>query len=280
MSDKTILAILDPTNRGDQPVVARAAWLAKRVSASLELFICDYDGEIERGVVYTVWIQRPDAKEQLLAIHRDRLEAIAEPLRSRGLEVSVDVAWDYPLGAALVRKVIESKPWLVAKDTHHHNVLKRTLLSNTDWHLIRDCPAPLLLVKPDSIPYRPKVFAAIDPLHAHDKPGRLDEGILERARLLAGDIGGELHVVHSFYVPMELGVSPDLAEQIEQQHRTALEKFMAAHAVPPDRVHLVRGRADQLLPEVMERETAERVLDRLPCDLLIVKPEWYARRQD
>ncbi|WP_428099929.1 universal stress protein [Candidatus Rariloculus sp.] len=297
MADKTILAILDPTNLGEQPVIERAAWLAQNSSAALELYICDYDADIDSGHVSTVWIRQPDAQKNLVSIHRDRLEAIAEPLRARGLSVSVDVGWDHPLGEALVRKIIARKPSLVAKDTHHHNVLKRTVLSNTDWHLIRGCPAPLLLVKPHAIGSRPKVFAAIDPLHAHDKPRQLDDSIFHHAQWLAEATGGELNVVHSFRVPLELEVPPDVAEQIEQQHREAMAEFLEAHAVLESCAHLLDGRPEQCLPEITESEdaafivmgavsrrgldklflgsTAERTLDRLPCDLLIVKPEGF-----
>ena len=100
------------------------------------------------------------------------------------------MAWDHPLVDGIVRKVVASAPWMVVKDTHHHNVLKRTILSNTDWGLIRECPAPLFLVKPGPIAQQPKVFAAVDPMHEHDKPAELDNRILEVARTLAESADG------------------------------------------------------------------------------------------
>ncbi len=297
MAEKTILVILDPTNHGDQPVLERAASIAESSSAALQLYICDFDPEIDAGLVSTVWIEQPDAKDNLMDIYRHRLEAYAAPLRERGLSVSVDVGWDHPLGEALVRKIVASKPWMVAKDTHHHNVLKRTVFSNTDWHLIRGCPAPLLLVKPHALRDTPKVFAAVDPLHENAKPGQLDEAIYAAARSLAEASGGELHVVHSFAVPLGLEVPPDVAQQIEQQHRSAMAEFLQSHPVPEGHAHLLAGRPEHCLPEIAENEdaayivmgavsrrgfdrlfigsSAERVLDRLPCNLLIIKPAGF-----
>ena len=235
------------------------------------------------------------------------MEAIAAPLRERGLEVAVDVAWDHPLDDGIVRKVIACQPWLVAKDTHHHNVLKRTILSNTDWHLIRQCSVPLLLVKPTPIAENPKVFAAVDPLHVHDKPAQLDNEIVKLAKTLADGLGGELHVLHTFMVPVvatvpEGGLIVELAEEVEKQHREAFTEFLAPHAISDDRAHLVEGAAFEILPKITEREgagfivmgaisrsgldrvfvgsTAERVLDRLPCDLLIVKPKHFEPGSD
>jgi universal stress protein E len=297
MVDKKILVVVDPRS-DEQPAVERASWLAERLSASLELYICDYDPDIDAGRVATVWIDEP-AREKLLSILGDKLEAIAAPLRERGLEVSVDVSWDHPLDDGILRKIFTFQPWLVVKDTHHHNVLKRTILSNTDWELIRRTPAPLLLVKPGPIAEKPKIFAAVDPLHIHDKPAHLDHDIVDFAQMLADGTGGELHVLHTYIVPIELNVpDPSMINQItedtEREHREAFTSFMERHDVTDDRTHLVRGPAHEKLPEVTAREgaemivmgavsrrglgkvfigsTAERVLDRLSCDVLILKP--------
>jgi len=298
MDDRKILVVVDPSC-DEQPAVGRAAWLAEQFSADLELFVCDYDPDIDAGRVATVWIDEP-AREKLLSILREKLEAIAEPLRKRGLTVSVDVAWDHPLDAGIVRKTIVSKPWLLVKDTHHHSVLKRTILSNTDWQLIRRCPVPLLLVKPIPIPATLKVLAAVDPLHIHDKPAQLDDKIVELAATVAEGADAELHVLHSYSEPIVLNVPEPsmisrITEDVERKHREAFSDFLKRHPIAKDRAHLVCGPAHEELPEFAAKEgvgmvvmgavsrtgidklfigsTAERILDRLSCDVLVVKLE-------
>jgi universal stress protein E len=300
MAAKTILVVVDPA-ANTHPVVDRAAALAKACSAGLELFICDYDPDIDAGNVSTVWISTP-ARENLLGILKKKLEDLAAPLRSGGLKVDVDVAWDHPLDEGIVRKVLKSKPWMVAKDTHHHNVLKRTILSNTDWHLIRECPAPLFLVKPDPVGAHPKLAAAVDPMHEHDKPADLDHKLVALAQELTEATGGELHVVHTYPLPQPMSVPEgapivDLSEEIEAEHRKAFEDFMKRYSLPAGRAHLIEGLPHQRLPALVEKQgidlivmgavsrrgldriflgsTAERVLDRLGCDLLIVKPDGF-----
>lgn len=297
MADRNILVVVDPMATEEQPVLERAAWLAEKASASIELFICDFDSDIEAGQVSTVWIEQPKAKDNLLKIHHQNLEKLAAPLRKRGLEVTVDVAWDHPLGEAIVRKTIASKPWIVAKDTHHHSLLRRTVLSNTDWHLIRGCPATLLLVKPREIAAKPKVLAAVDPLHEHDKPAELDEKIFKVASLVASKLGAELHLVHAFAVPVSLELPADVIQTIEEQHRKAMAAFLAAHKVGNENAHLLQGPPAECLIEITSDQnadfivmgavsrrgldrlfigsTANRVLDRLPCDLIIIKPEGF-----
>jgi universal stress protein E len=297
MAERTILAVVEPSKAMTQPVLSRAAWLAKQAGAAVELFAVDYDVDIDAGHVANVGIPKSGLRERLLLEHRQTLEALAEPLRSAGLTVTVDVAWDCPLGEAIVRKVIAVRPWLVAKDTHHQDIIERTFFTNTDWHLIANCPAPLLLVKARELAERPNVIAAVDPLHEHDKPAQLDHAILDVAQALATATRGNLHVVHSHAAPMGIQLPPRMRETLVQEHAQAVSKFLEQRDVVPRNVHLVEGFAHEALPRaavdfaadfvvmgaVARRgfqklfigSTAERVLDRLPCDLVIIKPEGF-----
>lgn len=296
-ADKKILAIVDPAS-AEQPAVDRAAYFAERLSADLELFICYYDSDIAAGRVSTLWIEKP-AREQLMSVLEKKLEELAAPLRARGLNVKVDLAWDHPLDEGILRKILSSKPWMVVKDTHHHNVLRRTILSNTDWSLIRQCPAPLLLAKLDATSESPKICAAIDPTHANDKPAELDDAIFLMAETLARATGGELHVVHTFAVspePVGLEAPPvgTISEAVAREHERAFSAFLSTRSVPYAHAHLLKGTAYERLVQFAHNETidivvmgavsrraihrifigstAERLLERLPCDLLIVKP--------
>ena len=144
MRDNTILVVVDPTAGSHQPALERAAWLAKQAGARLDLFSSEYDPDLDSARAAAA---APAARERLLEAQRRALEDLAGPLRKQGLTVSVDVVWDHPFDAAIVNKAAAHDYWLVAKDTHHHNLVQRTLLTNVDWHLIRKCPVPLLLVK-------------------------------------------------------------------------------------------------------------------------------------
>jgi universal stress protein E len=292
MAEKTILVVVEAAAQRSA-VIERAAWLAERSGAAVELFGCDYDSTVETGLGASVWSASPGIRERRLLELRTRLDALAQPLRERGLAVSVDVAWDFPFDAAIVRKVAAREPWIVAKDTEHPNLLQRTLLTNTDWHLIRHCPAPLWLVKPRPIAAAPLTIAAIDPVHMHDKPAALDDAIVRFATAFARGSGGKLTVLHAFALPMDLPLPADARELIVREHREALAAFVGKHAIPQDVVCLLEGRAEECLQRVaVERgadfivmgavarrglgrlfigSTAERVLDKLPCDLIIIK---------
>jgi len=288
MRENTILVVVDPAAGSHQPALGRAAWLAKQVGARLELFACDYDPAVSgaRGAAAV----REEAQKNL----RRTLEGFAAPLRQQGLSVSVDAVCQHPFGAAIVEKAAAHDYWLVAKDAHHHNLAQRTLLTNVDWQLIRECPVPLLLVKDRKLAAEPVVLAAVDPLNEHDKPAALDDRIFTFAADLARVLRGHLHVVHSYGTPLGAELPPDAVKLIADEHRAAMARFLDTHAALRGHPHLYEGMAHECLQKAASEHaadivvmgavarrglkrlfigsTAERVLDRLPCDLVIIKP--------
>jgi universal stress protein E len=273
------------------------------------LLICDYEPTIGSGYAIPAEVVAA-TQASALARHRKRLEALAAPLIAQDLDVHIDTSWDYPLHEAIIRKAVEWGADLVVKDTHHHSVLRRSIFSNTDWNLIRHCPMRLLLVKPRSLGHIPCVVAAVDPLHPRDKEGSLDDRIVASANELAHLFAGQTCVLHTFDFPPAVMSSPnglaipialpnaEITAELEKTYTTAVRALAKKHGVPRERVHVLHGHtrellvssADELRADVIvmgaisrsaiERlfvgSTAEAVLDKLPCDVLIVKPAGFA----
>jgi universal stress protein E len=301
-----ILAVLDPTMDA-QPALAKAARLADGSGASLELFVCDFEPALADPRFFKSDRLRV-LREEFLAGRRQMLDRHAVELRSRGLTVTTEVRWDTPVHRGIVARVRESAPDLVVKDTHYHSVIRRTLLTNTDWQLIRDCPAPLLLVKASEWRRPVRILAAIDPGHEDDEPAALDHAILEYGSALAARLDGELHVAHAFF-PAELIASTStmiaapaidggtIAEFLDQERARVREMLYALagrHGIALEHVHFKQGSAVEVLcdaagelpadvvvlgaiacgrmREMLVGGTAERVLDRIACDVLVIKP--------
>ena len=303
--ERVVLVVVDPTASA-HPSVERAAWLATHEPLRMELYISDYDPQLAQSRSAG---SADDARATLIDRHRRRLEQLAEPLRAKGLTVGIDARWDYPLHDSIVRKTQDIGADLVIKDTHYHSVLKRSIFSNTDWSLIRNCGAALWLVKPRPPGLKPCFVAAVDPLHQRDKPAELDNRILATARSLGGSLNGEVHAFHAFDVAATIAVSTDamsmpialplneLSDAMRAEHTEAVARLCKQHGVPPERTHVHQGSTRQLLLTLTEQlradavvlgavsrsglkglflgNTAEDVLDRLHCDLIIVKPEGF-----
>lgn len=303
---RNILVIVDPTAE-KHPAITKGARLAEKLDARLELFVCETKASKQARLAAHA---RENSGQPFLVNLKAKLEDLAAPLRDRGLDVMTETECADPLHSVLADRTKRTTADLVIKDTHHHSLAKRTFLTNTDWHLIRACPVPLLLTKAAAWPAIPKVFAAVDPGHANDKPAALDSRILDYASLLSKRLGGELHALHAYVPmaiiaaatagdpPMVMTISADDLAFEEQQKRKRVQEIVTEYGVSAANLHVEVGGPAEVLPRLagalqadivtmgaisrsgLQRafigSTAEDVLERLPCDALIVKSPDFA----
>ena len=304
---KRIMSVIDPTTDA-QPAMERAAWLAAGTGAELELFICYYNEYLSGDRLFDS-PSLEKARQEIISGHEKHLEKLAAPMRESGLTVKTTAVWDHPLYEGIVRHAAATGADIVLKDTHHHSVISRALLTNTDWNLIRSCAVPLWLVKPGEFSDKPLFVAAIDPLNEHDKPAALDDEILVLSKTLAEASGGEVRAFHSYdpriavatatanaYIPVSLPFD-EIEKQMREQHEKRFNEVIEFHGIDEGKSHLVAGLTHEELPELSTKlgadvvvmgavsrnrwkrlfigATAERTLEHLPCDLLIVKPDWF-----
>jgi universal stress protein E len=291
--------------------VTKAAQLARALGAKVELFhaiaeplIVDVPALGTQGVDQIVAAER--------ALHLKRLEAMAVDLRRDGLNVTAAAEWDFPAHEALVRRAHRIHADLVVAERHVTKHVAPWFLRFTDWELLRQSPVPVLLVKKEGKYSSPTILAAVDPSHAFAKTARLDGEILRTASALSSALRGQLHAVHTF-VPDIIGMStrelsvPDITARIAADAAKLagrrLEKTLVSAregGVPASRRHLIARHAVDAIPQLardiecdivvmgalsrsgLKRffigNTAERLLDDLACDLLIVKPPAFSSR--
>ena len=225
------------------------------------------------------------------------LRALADPLKSRGLDVSTFCEWHAPEEQGIGHHVIRTRPDLVLKEVHRHGVQARAALSRTVWKLIRQIPAPLLLVRPRPWSAAPRIAAAVSPLHPADRVGSLDSMIADLGRSLANVLGGALEMLHVLQTPPHLPGDPVSTGQKSSAHalaRNAVEEFAARAqatarftegSVAQGLVRLVNAQSpDVLLMGAVARPrwihsaasgTAAQILEQIDCDLLVLKPRGF-----
>jgi universal stress protein E len=303
-----ILAVIDPTEH-EQPAMRRAAWLASSTGAELELLVCYYNEYLSGDRLFdSPCLEK--ARAEVIDLQTQHLEKLAEPIRESGVLVKSTAIWDHPLHDGIVRHAVSSGADIVIKDTHHHSAFAKALLTNTDWNLIRLCPVPLWLVKDNEFADAPAFVAAIDPMNSHDKPAALDDEILQISKMLAAKVGGTVHAFHSYdpriavatatanaYIPVSLPLD-EIEKQMHESHQKRFREMTSFHGLAEDKEHLVSGLTHEELPKIAEKldadvvvmgavarirwkrlfigSTAERAMDQLPCDMLIVKPDWFS----
>jgi universal stress protein E len=301
---RILVAVKDPQAKSLPPVV-KATQLARALRADLELF---------HGIDTSIYLDTLDAAQHSPKQVEDeerkqilqQLERIAARVRRHGVNVTTAAEWDYPVYESIVRRAGRIRADLIVAERHAGRHLLQSLLRLTDWELLRLSPVPVLLVKRSQPYHRPTVLAAVDPTHAFAKPAKLDQEILAVSSVVADALRGKLHAVHA-YSPMQPGMgagTPEAAKRIQKANATlakaSFDRILRSVDIPPARRHLiashpidaVRAVAREShsrivvmgaisrsgLKRVFIGNTAEQLLDRLPCDLLIVKPAEFASR--
>jgi len=304
---RILVAVKDPDARS-MPAVDKAVQLARAFGAQVELF-----NSITTPVYLDVEGLANDSLGEVERTRRAqvgrRLESIAARARKEGVKVTTSAEWDYPPHEAIVRRATSTNADLIVAECHAGRHVAPWLLHLTDWELLRYSPVPVLLVK-NKRPYRhPVVLAAVDPTHAFAKPTKLDDEILQAGVTVKTALRGTLHAVHA-YVPMPIDATPSellkvdatkrLDAHAKAKARVGLERVLRRFKIPRARQHLVGRHPMDSIPDLAKElgsaivvmgaisrsglkrifigNTAERILDAITCDVLVVKPRHFVTR--
>jgi universal stress protein E len=306
---RILVALKDPDAR-HQPGAEKALRIAKQLGASVEFFHA-ISAPVLLDVQPLTGHSVAQLRREALELRQKRLDSIVELAHRLGVKATGAVEWDFPPHEAIVRRAIRVRADLVIAECHRGSRrLAPWLIHLTDWELLRASPVPVLLLK-NGRPWRKRtVLAAVDPTHAHAKPSRLDAQILAEGRQLARKIGGSLHVMHANFPALSGFTAGDPSidavtleetyHELKEKGRKAFTAFATRARIPPARRHLVDGDPLTAIPRAARKtaadlvvmgavsrsglkrifigNTAERVLNDLPCDVLVVKPAHFEKR--
>ena len=296
---KKILVVVDPTVERDF-VVDRAILIARTCGAELVFYINNANTLTEHSFIYEgVDGEFFENQSKLFKKHYQQiLKQLVDEAGKAKLTASSQFTEKHHLAEAIIEETEATNPDLVLKSTHHHSPLERSLISNTDWRLIRKCEKPLLLVKNTDWHDEGSIVTAVDPLHSKDEQSRLDHVLLRGALQLSEDLKLEMRVFHSYspfvstLFPMG-GESQEHIDRIREFHLFKIRELLADYPIDEQHIHLSEGELVPALVEftgeananilvigalsrnVLERaivgNTAEKILEDCPCDILVLK---------
>jgi len=287
------------------PAVLKAAQLARAYGATLELFhalsaplYIDPAFNSAGGLTPLEHEMRQNALR--------RLEGIADRLRLHTIKVTIGAEWDYPAHEAIIRRSRAIKADLIISSLHPGKHRAPWLMRLTDWEILRWSEVPVLLVKNSHAYRHPAILTAIDPGRARGKPLQLDRAIVAMGRSLASALSGSLHAVHAYErfpvsVASKTGRPGGIEAGLRAVTRHAQLRFRSALSsarIARSRQFLIAGDPAAAIGEAAQRshaavvvmgalsrtgikrllfgDTAERTLDDLSCDILVVKPASFS----
>lgn len=275
---KNILYIAEASN-AQGLAMARAVSLAENNQADLTV--------IDVVPVVTAGIGMPPGgpisarlQSAMVSNRRTELESLVAPYNHH-LSIRIEVLVGH-LFLEAIRAVLRNQYDLLIKRAENPNFVAR-LFGSDDMHLLRKCPCPVWLTRPEETSNYACILAAVDVNLDNDTFNAADQSlnqqIIELCSSLAFSDFAALHIVHVWDAPYEMMVrswsdNPDEAgmtyvagersrhqralNRLRDQLRDKIGKEAYDHLSP--QFHLRRGAASTLIPETAEQLQADLVV--------------------
>lgn len=246
-------------------------------------------------------------EEDLLTHRRERLEAAVEPHRSQGVTIDTRVLRGAP-AIALIRQVLRENHDLLVRYHARDLINKKAGFGTVDMQLLRKCPCPVWLVGTGEDERPKRILATIDPDRGDPTQQVLNRRIVAAAAEMARLQGAALTLMAA-WSPYGLNMLEDRMSPADMKKaiagarkfaRKELDAFVADLDLGDQvfDVTLAKGRPQDAIPRLCRRKdidlvvmgtvarsglvgmimgnTAERVLERLKCSVLALKPDGFA----
>lgn len=294
-----ILVVLD-SDHPEQIALDKALWLAGILSADVTLLTSVYEPYASENSSLNEETRTQIRQARTEASHR-WVDSFLPEVETRGLKGHTEVHWQKHLHDAVMESLRNTNFDLVIKGTHPHGIMDR-IFTHTDWNLMRHCPAPVMLVKTPTPWKHNRVLASVDATSPDQGHILINDNILQFAEHMADHFATDLHLVNAypqvaiaFAMVPEVTAPDDIQKYISEQHEEACELLARKFNINPDHVHIAEGETLDVVSGVTKKieadvlvvgsvgrsgiagvligNTAEQLLDKVPCDVLVIKPQ-------
>ncbi len=235
-------------------------------------------------------------KQRLLEERQEEVQARIDSSVSPEQKVTLKVVWEKDVAGWTSKQCSRQHYEMIVKTGQRSESIAHT---STDWQLLRECPAPVLVVAEKKWARTKPVLASVDLSSEVPLKKKLNSAILERAKTLAEAMDTSLEIICAVEVPPLLA-DLDLidtrayvknAKEEIAPHVSALAKQLD---IPEKAFHIKKGPVERVIASqaantraqivvlgtvgrkgVKARllgNTAERVLRHLKTDILALKP--------
>ncbi|HCM48344.1 MAG TPA: universal stress protein UspE [Colwellia sp.] len=305
---QNILVVIDPTT-DQQKALNRAIDLATRINISapdqqinITAFFSIFDFSYEMTTILSS-SERNTMRQMVINEKQQWLDEII-PVTSSQIKITSKVVWHNRPFEAIINQVIDNKYDLVVKGTHQHDKFKSVVFTPTDWHIMRKCPCPVLLVKEHEWPLQGNILGAVNVGSDDAEHLSLNNTITKQAKNIAQLITANVHLVNSYPgTPVNIAIeipefdASEYNSAMQVHHQEAMNKHANRFDIPLGNTYVEEGLPEMIIEQTaltidaelvilgtvgrtgisaaLIGNTAEHVIDQLNCDVLALKPDGY-----
>lgn len=297
-----ILVIFDEKH-DTQTAMLRAIELSRLTQARIHIIATVYsnlnviDGELH---IDTEQILREGLQSRLNKELRDYIDT----LDAAGIDISYESLWS-PHPHLDIASLCERETFdLLIKTANKHGRFEGIFHTPLDWHLLRECPCPVLLVSEDKWPEGSSILVAInansdDKAHSH-----LNTMLIKTANYFGLLLNHTVYVVNAcpplpILIDLEY-TAIDPGTYFNNMHKIARDNILdiiKSYDLDESNIKIIDGNPEEAIPRVAQEmksrliilgtvsrtglkgfvmgNTAEHLLHNPSCDVLALKPEGF-----
>ena len=235
-------------------------------------------------------------RKRLMTEREQSVQARIDKYKLPGQKVSLKVVWEKDIDRWINKACADDKYTGVIKTGNRSESLVHT---STDWQMLRECPAPVLLVAEKKWHRAKPVLVTLDLSSNVATKKALNNKVLTIAKALAEALQVELEIITAIEIPTLLS-DLDLVDPIafvkdaKEDMKPQIKKLAAAHGIPEKAFHCKRGPVERVITSRAAKvraqivvmgtvarkgvkarllgNTAEKVLRHMKTDVLAIKP--------
>ena len=296
-----ILVVIDPA-ADTHPALHRAVSVAAlQPQAAITLFMPIYDFSYEMTSMLSS-NERDEMREGVLQGREEWLKEVVLPYLGGSINFDIKVVWHSRPFEAIIQQVEAGLHDLVIKSSHKHHAIQTFIFTPTDWHLLRKCPCPVLLVKERDWSMGGTVLAAVNCAADDQAQMALNNKVISESAEVARLLTAELHLVNAYPItPVNMALElPNFDPNaynaaVKRHHEKALLEYAQRFDLDHGVLHLEEGLAEEVIPHCADTinaslvilgtvgrtglsaallgNTAEQVIDKLKCDVLVLRAD-------
>jgi len=250
-----------------QEAFFHALEVAKNTGASIEFVGFVYAAGVDSSEILT-----REEKRKLRHAYLDEKKVTIDEFISgvdlHDIKLKVDVVWEKSLESWVVSRCDQKSFDMIFKTGHRTETF---LYTPTDWHLMRRCPDPVMIVGSSPWKQGGKILAALDLSSSSEKALQLNENILYTSFALSKSTNSEVHACYS--IPLaatmfesnsvdskNIGVNKNMITMTKSID-PVIRKLIQDAGLDENKLHLVSGNPAK---EIV------RILDEIKADVVVI----------
>ncbi|MFT4826597.1 MAG: universal stress protein E [Cryomorphaceae bacterium] len=240
--------------------------------------------------------EQKSIKKRLMLKREKEVRARIDKYRAPRQEVSLKVVWEKDIQHWVIKRSGQSFDMVVKTGSHEDSII----YASTDWQLLRECPAPVLIVAEKKWHRTKPVLAAVDLGSSDADIKQLNHQIITTAKILAEALDTQLSLICAIEIPtlladMDLIDPTAYVREAREKMKPAIVKLAQAYGLPHRSFLVKKGPVEKVITSVAAKQraqlvvmgtvgrrgvrarllgnTAEKVLRHLRTDVLTLKLE-------